>query len=133
MSGENAEFLLEDMGQKDLLEQIRKSALEDLKLQIQQLIKNVNVSESQYIMRQQQQNTSGSGRMGSMDHHTLTIQDTRLEIVKGDIIKSTSELELLTRKICKDHHKITLNLLYKATVDSDKASAAESTYPCSRT
>ena len=33
MSGENAEFLLEDMGQKDLLEQIRKSALEDLKLQ----------------------------------------------------------------------------------------------------
>ena len=33
MSGENAEFLLEDMGQKNLLEQIRKSALEDLKLQ----------------------------------------------------------------------------------------------------
>ena len=87
------------------------------------MIKNVNVSESQYIMRQQQQNTSGSGRMGSMDHHTLTIQDTRLEVVKGDIINSTEELELLTRKICKNHKKITLDLLYKATIDGDKAEA----------
>ena len=101
----------------------KQKEIEDLKLQIQQLIKNVNVSESQYIMRQQQQNTSGSGRMGSMDHHTLTIQDTRLEVVKGDIINSTEELELLTRKICKNHKKITLDLLYKATIDGDKAEA----------
>ena len=101
----------------------KQKEIEDLKLQIQQLIKNVNVSESQYIMRQQQQNTSGSGRMGSMDHHTLTIQDTRLEIVKGDIINSTEELEFLTRKICKNHKKITLDLLYKATIDGDKAEA----------
>ena len=57
----------------------------------------------------------------SNDKQTLTIQDTRLEIVKGDIIQSANELELLTRKICKDYNKITLNLLYKATVDSDKA------------
>ena len=101
----------------------KQKEIEDLKLQIQQLIKNVNVSESQYIMRQQQQNTSGSSRMGSMDHHTLTIQDTRLEVVKGDIINSTEELELLTRKICKNHKKITLDLLYKATIDGDKAEA----------
>ena len=101
----------------------KQKEIEDLKLQIQQLIKNVNVSESQYIMRQQQQNTSGSGRMGSMDHHTLTIQDTRLEVVKGDIINSTEELEFLTRKICKNHKKITLDLLYKATIDGDKAEA----------
>ena len=53
---------------------------------------------------------------------TLTIQDTRLEIIKGDILQSPAELELLTRKMCKDYGKITLNLLYKATVDSDKAS-----------
>ena len=54
---------------------------------------------------------------------TLTIQDTRLEVVKGDIIQSAGELELLTRKICKNHKKIKLNLLYKATIDSDEASA----------
>jgi hypothetical protein len=99
----------------------KQKEIEDLKLQIQQLIKKVNVSESEYIMRQQ--NARGSGRMGSMDHHTLTIQDTRLEVVKGDIINSTEELEFLTRKICKNHKKITLDLLYKATIDGDKAEA----------
>ena len=31
-------------------------------------------------------------------------------------------MELITRKICKGYSKITLNLLYKATIDSDKAS-----------
>ena len=43
--------------------------------------------------------------------------------VKGDIIHNTDELELLTRKINKYNQKITLNLLYKATADSDKAEA----------
>ena len=99
----------------------KQKEIEDLKFQIQQLIKNINISESQnYIMRQQQ---GGSSRMGSIDHQTLTIQDTRLEIVKGDIIKSTEELEFLTRRICQNHKKITLDLLYKATIDSDKAVA----------
>ena len=43
--------------------------------------------------------------------------------VKGDIIHNTDELELITRKINKMNKKITLNLLYKASVDSDKAEA----------
>ena len=43
--------------------------------------------------------------------------------VKGDIIQDTSELELLTRKINKFNKKLTLNLLYKASADSDQASA----------
>ena len=52
----------------------------------------------------------------------LTIQDTRLEIIRGDIIENANELELLTRKICQNKYKkISLNLLYKAIVDSDKA------------
>ena len=68
-------------------------------------------------MRQQQQQKGGSGSQ------TLTIQDTRMEIVKGEIIKSSAELELLTRKICQNYQKVTLDLLYKATIDSDKAAA----------
>ena len=43
--------------------------------------------------------------------------------VKGDIIHNAEELELITRKINKSSKKLTLNLLYKATVDSDKAAA----------
>ena len=46
--------------------------------------------------------------------------------VKGDIIHNTDELELITRKINKLNQKLTLNLLYKATADSDKASAFRS-------
>ena len=57
----------------------------------------------------------------NMKKEILTIQDSRLEIIKGDIIENIKELELLTRKICKNNRKIILNLLYKATIDSDKA------------
>ena len=48
-------------------------------------------------------------------------KNQKLRIVRGEIIQSNEELEFLTQKICKDHKKITLNLLYKATVDSDRA------------
>ena len=54
---------------------------------------------------------------------SLSIQDTRLEIIRGDIIESPKELELLTRRMCNNQYKkISLNLLYKAIIDSDKAS-----------
>ena len=44
--------------------------------------------------------------------------------VKGDIIHDIKELEMITKKINKDENKkIIINLLYKASVDSDKASA----------
>ena len=53
----------------------------------------------------------------------LCIQDTRLEIIRGDIIENAKELELLTRRMCNGKYgKISLNLLYKAIIDSDKAS-----------
>ena len=96
---------------------LKQKEIDELKLQIQQLIKNVNISQSQnYIIRQQKADA------GSANKQMLTIQDTRMEIIKGDIIQSTAELEFLTRKICQNHQKVTLDLLYKATLDSDKAS-----------
>ena len=50
--------------------------------------------------------------------------DTPEEItVKGDIIHDTNELELITKKITVKNQKLTLNLLYKASADSDKAAA----------
>ena len=42
--------------------------------------------------------------------------------VKGDIIHDMKELEMLTKKINKENKKIIINLLYKASADSDKAS-----------
>ena len=61
----------------------------------------------------------------SEDNNTceaLSIQDTRLEIIRGDIIDNAQELELLTRRMCQNkYNKISLNLIYKAIVDSDKA------------
>ena len=63
---------------------------------------------------QQQQKLSYEG---SISERTKNI------IVRGDIIENMYELEMITRQINKYSPKITLNLLYKATVDSDKASA----------
>ena len=41
--------------------------------------------------------------------------------MNGDIIHSIDELEMLVRKINKSSQKMTLNLIYKATADSDRA------------
>lgn len=46
--------------------------------------------------------------------------------VKGEIIHSKDELELLTHKINNNNSHITFNLIYKATVDSDKAASFHS-------
>ena len=98
---------------------LKQREIDELKLEIQRLLKNVSISQSQnYMMRQQQKLNAGS-----MNKQMLTIQDTRMEVVKGDIIRTTAELEFLTRKICQDHQKVTLDLIYKATLDTDKASA----------
>ena len=72
-------------------------------------------SYTESIIRKQQQSQGG-------EKQTIMIHDTHLEIIKGDIIESTAELEFLTRKICQNYNKITLNLLYKATIDTDQAS-----------
>ena len=59
-----------------------------------------------------------------MDSKQLLFEDRPQQIgVKGDIIHNTDELELVTRKMSKLNQKLTLNLLYKATADSDKAEA----------
>ena len=43
--------------------------------------------------------------------------------VKGDIIRNAGELVFLIRKMSRYDNKLRINLLYKATVDSDKAQA----------
>ena len=93
----------------------KEKEIEELKIYIDELIRNQKMDEFQYKNIQKQSNEM------NMEEELLTIQDMRLEIVKGDIIQDTKELELLTRKISKNNKKVSLNLLYKATIDSDKA------------
>ena len=57
------------------------------------------------------------------DKDAIYEENSQEMTVKGDIIHDPSELELLTKKINKLNQKLTLNLLYKATADSDKAAA----------
>ena len=48
-------------------------------------------------------------------------EKTEQTFVNGDIIHNNEELEMLVRKINKSSQKMTLNLIYKATIDSDRA------------
>ena len=108
--------------------------LEKIKIQYEQEIRNlrdaqnrnVNMEHNKYSEYQrisEMKMRSGSG----MNSKQLLFEDKPQQIcVKGDIIHNTDELELITRKINKLNQKLTLNLLYKATADSDKASAFHS-------
>ena len=49
--------------------------------------------------------------------------NTDFSYSKGTIIRDKSELELIVNKINKNNRKIKLDLIYKATTDSDKAEA----------
>ena len=63
-----------------------------------------------------------------LESKNITFEEKSQQIcIKGEIIHSAQELEMITRKINTNlisrNKKLTLNLLYKATVDSDKALA----------
>ena len=95
----------------------RLQELENLKSQYEQEIKTLKEQKTTTT-------TTTVEKTSGLEKNQLLFEDKAQQIsVKGDIIHSTEELELITRKINKANKKITLNLLYKATVDSDKATA----------
>ena len=108
--------------------------LENIKIQYEQEIRNlrdaqnrnVNMEQNKYSEYQRISEMKMRSGLG-MNSKQLLFEDKPQQIcVKGDIIHNTDELELITRKINKLNQKLTLNLLYKATADSDKASAFHS-------
>ena len=112
------------------LNNMRKKSLEDneLKDRINEL-ENVKTQYEQelHILRESQRKSQEFNKLRystGMDSKQLLFEEKPMQFaVKGDIIHSSRELELLTRKINKSNRKLTLNLLYKARVDSDRASA----------
>ena len=101
---------IEDYGKKNQKE------IDEFKAFIDQLLQKQKLGQTQYQNIGLKQNYDIN--LGSQ---LLTVQDIRLQIIKGDIIEDIKELELLSRRISKNNSKIILNLLYKATIDSDKA------------
>ena len=91
--------------------------METAKVQQEQEIENLRNSQQIELLKMKTSGMGGDSKQISFEEKTKNIT------VKGDIIQNVDELEMLTRKINKMNKKITLNLLYKATVDSDKASA----------
>ena len=104
------EQLLKSQKDLEIMNNEKDKTINELNLKIQQLLEQNNIEASQ----------DQSKLMSKSNSFQI---DNNLKIIKGEILQDNSELELLTRKICQNNKKITLNLLYKATVDSDKAAA----------
>ena len=100
-----------------------------LKKQLEESIKNQKQYELQIkSLRASQTQAQIQRTSQGLERQNITFEEKAQHIcVKGDILHSAQELELITRKINtklnNKNSKLTLNLLYKATADSDKASA----------
>ena len=64
-----------------------------------------------------------STQIFDLENRMKTMIDQNETIYKANLIKNKDELDFLIKKICIDNHRININLIYKATVDSDKAEA----------
>ena len=94
--------------------------LEAIKLQYEQEIKSLRETQTIECRKLSETKLRSKG----MDSKKLLFEDKPQQIcVKGDIIHNTDELGLLTRNMNKLNQRLTLNLLYKATADSDRAEA----------
>ena len=93
------------------------------------------VEENEYLKRQieelRYQKRQESQEKEDEDHEQVQERENEQEQEnqggeeeeeKGEIIHDMKELELITDKINKENKKIIINLLYKASVDGDKAS-----------
>ena len=97
---------------------LKEAENEKLKLRIKEL-EAINQKYAQEI-----QNLKS--KVSILESGNATLKETAQEdnaFMQGQIIHDSEELELITKKINKLNQKLTLNLLYKATADSDKAAA----------
>jgi hypothetical protein len=93
----------------------KDSQINNLENRISTIINNNNNMNN--ILREKDTQING------LENRITTIikNSNNIKIYKGQIIKNKDELELLTRRISQLYRRITLNLIYKATADSDRA------------
>ena len=107
----------------------RVAETENLRRKVEELEREKNEYENEIKELRETQRPSQSDQKSDvevegqgLENKQMTLEDKTEQIcVKGDIIHDTNELEMITRKINKLNKNLTLNLLYKATADSDKA------------
>ena len=97
-------------------ENLRKT-MEESHLKYEQDMQNLRNSQRIELLKMKKKANS------EYNNKQLRIEKEEYITVKGDIIHNMDELEMITRKINKSNNKIILNLLYKATTDSDTAKA----------
>ena len=111
------------------IENIKKENL-DLKNNMEAPKENINEEMVQKLM---QENELLKKKNEELSYQIQVMQegqdeegqddDGQEKEVKGDIIQDMKELDMITKKINKDNNKkIIINLLYKASVDGDRAS-----------
>ena len=96
-----------------------KKKIEELQYQLQyQGQENANNQENMNNNMNSQMNNDSNDNMNENEENN---NNEEIE-EKGEIIHNMKELELITNKINKEQKKMTINLLYKASVDGDKSS-----------
>ena len=71
------------------------------------------VSENEFLKNQ----------LNQINNQIIINDDSNDEYIKGEILKSYEELEFLSTKIGENYNKTIFNIIYKASVNSDKAEA----------
>ena len=93
---------------------------------------NNNEEEIKHLMEEldaykikAQENDLLKKKIEEMEYQIQVMQEHQdeddVKEVKGDIIHDMNELEMITKKINKENKRIIINLLYKASADSDSA------------
>ena len=95
---------------------------ESIKTKIQETEKLIEQYKME-IMNLKENKTSIKESSESEQNQHLFHQRIQQYSVKGEIIHNREELELITKMMNKINKKVIINLLYKATADSDKAQA----------
>ena len=116
---------VDELNKVKMAEGAQKEEKEALKRKLEELEKlKMQYEQEIRTLREKKTTTTQVQESSGLQQKQLLFEEKTQQIsVKGDIIHTTEELELITRNINKAHKKITLNLLYKATVDGDKAEA----------
>ena len=100
----------------------RVEELEHLKILYEQEIQKLREIQMQRESINEKSNSNITNK--GLESKQIAFEENTEQIcVKGDIIHDANELEMLTRKINKSNKKLTLNLLYKASADTDRAAA----------
>ena len=108
--------------QNDQLNNNQDNEKESIKIKIQEMEKLIEQYKME-IMNLKGNKTSIQESSEREQNQHLFHQRIQQYSVKGEILHNKEELELITKMMNKINKKVIINLLYKATADSDKAQA----------